>query len=297
MTHNLLRKKLKQNNKEKLRQVFLPNLLNMKKNTLILCAILSVIGLGLAIPFDLSFSQTIYDQSNFLGLFGEAFGELPGILVGVFGCAALLLTYKKDSKYSKISSFIFGSIFLVLLSIMAAFLPSHYIEMPTVVVVIVALVYAALALFIVKKTPESKYPLLRRLAWVAVLTLLTETLMINLVKFGWSRIRFRDLVDNTELFTAWFIPNGFSWNTDHMSFPSGHVGNASVILFITLLPSVYLKLSKYQNALLMGSFVWIVLIAISRIIMGAHFISDTIVGMWVTIISLIVYQKRFKIEQ
>ena len=207
------------------------------------------------------------------------------------------MTYKKNSKFYKISSYLFGGVFLILLSYMSAFLPSHYINMPSWLTIVIAVIYLVLAVILVKKIPESHYPKLRKLAWIAVLTLLTETLLINLVKFGWSRVRYRDLLESTEAFSTWFIPHGFSGNSEFTSFPSGHVANASVILFITLLPSVYLKLSKYKNALTIISFVWIGLIMISRIMMGAHFLSDTIVGMWFTITSFMVYQKLFKFEK
>lgn len=269
----------------------------MKKKSLLIILTLSVIGLILAIPFDLSISQFLFNQNNLLGRFGEAVGEVPGILVGVFGCAALILTYKKNSKFSKISSFIFGSLFLVLLSFMAASLPTHYIESPSWVTYLFTLIYLVGAIYLVKKTPETSYPTLRKYAWVAVLTLLTETIVVNLIKFGWSRVRYRDLVESTSAFSAWFIPNGFTGNTDHMSFPSGHVANAAVILFITLLPNVYLNLQKYRKLLVIFSFIWIALIMVSRIIMGAHFLSDTIVGMWVTILSILLYQNVFKIEK
>jgi len=269
----------------------------MKKNILIPLSVLSIIGLILAIPFDLPISQFLYDQSNLLGRFGEAVGEVPGVLVGVFGCAALLFTYKRNSKFSKISSYIFGGLFLVLLSFMAAGLPTHYIEMPSWVTYVFTIIYIFGAVYIVKKTPEALYPKLRKLAWIAVLTFITETIAINLIKFGWSRVRFRDLLESTEAFSAWFIPRGFTGNTEYTSFPSGHVANASVILFITLLPSVYQKLRKYQNWFYVISFVWIGLIMVSRIIMGAHFLSDTIVGLWVTVVILQLFQIVFKLKK
>ena len=57
----------------------------MKKNTLFVVGGVSILGMILATLFDLSISQFLFDQSNLLGRFGEAFGEVPGILVGVFG--------------------------------------------------------------------------------------------------------------------------------------------------------------------------------------------------------------------
>ncbi len=259
--------------------------------------VITLIGLVIASLFDLKISQLIFNDKSTLGLIGEAIGEVPGILIGVFGCAALILTYKRKSLYSKISSFLFGGIFLVLLSYMAAFLPVHYFHLPSWLTYITALIYLILVIIVMKNTPKDKYSLLRKLAWVAVLTFLTETIMINLIKFGWSRVRYRDLLESTEAFSAWFIPHGFTGNTEHTSFPSGHVANASVILFITLLPNIYTKLDKYKKILSYFCYVWIGLIMVSRIMMGAHFLSDTIVGMWVTVLILLIYVKVFKIEK
>jgi len=267
------------------------------QNKKILLIVGTIIGLGLAIPFDLLISQSIFYTSNILGLLGEAFGEVPGILIGAFGCAALIFTFKKKSNYSKYSSIIFGSIFLILLSYMAAILPAHYLGLPTWSTYLLAIIYLIIVVYIVKKTPDTSYPYLRRIAWIAVLTLLSETILVNLIKFGWSRVRYRDLLESTSAFTAWFIPNGFTGNTEFTSFPSGHVANASMILFITLLPNVYPRLHKYKTLLLSSSIIWIVLIMVSRIIMGAHFLSDTIIGFWITFFCLIVYQSVFKIKK
>lgn len=258
--------------------------------------VISIIGLVFATLFDLQISQFIFNDKSTLGLIGEAIGEVPAMLIGVFGCASLIITYKKNSLFSKISSYFFGGIFLILLSYMAAFLPIHYFNLPSWFAYLTAIIYLVLTIIVVKKIPYEKHSLLRKLAWIAVLTLLTETIMINLIKFGWSRVRYRDMLESTKAFSAWYIPHGFTGNIEHTSFPSGHVANASVILFITLLPSVYTNLNKVKKLLSYFSYIWIGLIMVSRIMMGAHFLSDTIVGMWVTILILLIYLKVFKIE-
>ena len=179
---------------------------------------------------------------------------------------------------------------------MAAVLPIHYFHLPSWFAYLTALTYLVIAIILVKKIPQEKHSLLRKFAWIAVLTLLTETIMINLIKFGWSRVRYRDMLESTKAFSAWYIPHGFTGNTEHTSFPSGHVANASVMLFITLLPNIYIKFDKYKKLLSYSCYIWIGLIMVSRIMMGAHFLSDTIVGMWVTILILMMYVKVFKIE-
>ena len=59
--------------------------------------VISIIGLVFATLFDLQISQSIFNDKSFLGLIGEAIGEVPAMLIGVFGCVSLIITYKKNS--------------------------------------------------------------------------------------------------------------------------------------------------------------------------------------------------------
>lgn len=70
------------------------------------------------------------------------------------------------------------------------------------------------------------------------------------------------------------------------SFPSGHTANAATMLLLGLIPLLQPKLKKYKNWLLAFGFTWAAVVAFTRIIMGAHYLTDTVVGFTVSIVCI-----------
>ena len=62
------------------------------------------------------------------------------------------------------------------------------------------------------------------------------------------------------------------------SFPSGHTANASCLMLLSLLPKICPKLTGRQTLLFSIGFLWALLVAFSRITVGAHFLTDTAAG-------------------
>ena len=62
------------------------------------------------------------------------------------------------------------------------------------------------------------------------------------------------------------------------SFPSGHTANASALMLLSLLPCIRPALAKKRGLLFGIGFGWTCLVALSRVIMGAHYLTDTAVG-------------------
>ena len=250
----------------------------MSKKEIIIIGSLALIGLVLATQYDLQISQTLFDQSNWIGHFGEAFGEFPGLMVGTLSSAVLILTRNKQSNRSNIGSILFGGLFFVGLSLVAGSIPFVYLNYPWWYGLFIAPFLIGGSAFLLHKIPPSLYPQLRKIAWIGILTLLTTIVTINVVKLSWSRVRFKDMIDSFSTFTPWFQSNWFTGNTNLTSFPSGHVATASVIMVITLLPYTIPSLKKQAPLLKAVSYGWIIMVMVSRIIIGAHFLSDTIVG-------------------
>ena len=99
--------------------------------------------------------------------------------------------------------------------------------------------------------------------------------IINLMKTVWGRVRFRDLTDGYEAFTAWYVING---DTGAHSFPSGHTGSAGVTYFLMYLPFVSEKWQKRRYLCFAAAFLYTSVVAATRLIMGAHYLSDVTVG-------------------
>ena len=56
------------------------------------------------------------------------------------------------------------------------------------------------------------------------------------------------------------------------SFPSGHSANSSILILLTLLPVIRPSLARRQTVLFCTGFGWALAVAVSRIVMGAHYL-------------------------
>jgi membrane-associated phospholipid phosphatase len=266
-----------------------------KKETLIVLG--SALGLLiLAIPFDFQLSALIYNQSNLFGRTFEAIGEFPAMAVAMFSSAALIFTRNRKKPLSNIGSLILGGLFLGLSALMGGVLPFNYLELSLIPGFVLAVVYVVIAVLLVKKIPIQAYPQLRRAAWIGLLTFIVSMIVVNLIKMGWGRMRFRAMEGSTVGFSPWYLPQGFNSNEEFKSFPSGHVANAALILFITLLPSFIPAWEKHKAKLKFVAYGWVILVALSRIVMGAHFLSDVTVGFLVTLLVFLLFSKLFKVK-
>lgn len=128
-----------------------------------------------------------------------------------------------------------------------------------------------------------------RIACFLLVFSIGQILLVNLLKLIWSRPRYYFLIsDDRADFQPWY-----QWNADlknsiltasnvdpdfFKSFPSAHTSSASCIFSLLLLKS-RLKEKRLYPAILLVIICWIGLAALSRIILGAHFLSDVSAGM------------------
>ncbi len=250
----------------------------MTKKQVIWTSCIAIVLLILAIPFDLEISMAVYDPKSLFGIIFETIGELPAFFIAIVSCAALILTSLKKPMWTKISQlFVFG-LLLVFCSLLAGILPFNYLELPLWPGMILGIVYVILAFWLVGKIPLHRYSELRRAAIIGLSTFLFALIAVDLIKIGWGRMRFRDINGSVSGFFTWYIPHGWTFDNELMSFPSGHAANAAVTIVITLVPTILPKLKKYSRSLFAGAICWIVLVMISRVIIGAHFMSDVVAG-------------------
>ena len=62
------------------------------------------------------------------------------------------------------------------------------------------------------------------------------------------------------------------------SFPSGHTSAAGLSIALVLLPDLFEKLKKYKVWFYVAPITYTLLVALSRIIVKAHFLSDVLAG-------------------
>lgn len=244
---------------------------------------------------DLQISNAIYNSNSSFGMIFEAIGEFPAAVIATFCTVSLMLT-RNEEKSVKYNLRTGGYIILLLLfALMAAMLPVKYFNGPTVLITIIATLYIVISYIIAKKYSSTNREELRNAAIVGVLTFVFVVITFNLVKMGWGRERYRHMIatGSFEGFSLWFIPQKLTTDNEFMSFPSGHSANAAIMIWITLIPTFITSLREKKNWFIGFSLLWILVVPISRIMVGAHFASDVTMGVTITLIIFAILESRY----
>ena len=106
------------------------------------------------------------------------------------------------------------------------------------------------------------------------------------MKMLWGRMRYRDMLSagTTEGFTPWYVVNIGNGEEAYKSFPSGHTSSAANIFILAALCDVFPRLNNFRARAVIntGCFIFTVLVAVSRIVNCAHFLSDVLAGGYIT---------------
>lgn len=138
---------------------------------------------------------------------------------------------------------------------------------------------------------------LAALAWAGIAVMAVQVLSVEAMKYLWGRVRFRNLLaeGSYEAFTPWFVLNGINGNK---SFPSGHTAGAAMSFLAMLLPYVSKKAYAHRQLCFYIPFAYTCVVAVTRLVMGAHYLSDVAaggaVGMLAVVIALAALDKRAK---
>lgn len=145
------------------------------------------------------------------------------------------------------------------------------------------------------KIPEQMKKPIAALAIAGIAVMAAQLLAVEGMKYLWGRVRFRDLLaaGSYDAFTPWYIINGINGNK---SFPSGHTGGAAMSFLAMLLPYVSQKAYKHRQLCFYLPFFYTCTVAVTRLIMGAHYLSDVAmggaVGMLTVVIAMAVLDKK-----
>ena len=272
-----------------------------KKWTIVLLGVFVVL-MGIFTFTDLQISQTLFNIQSPLGQFFEAFGEFPNVAFGALGFGILLFNHKSKKALGVIIG-IWCCIMFALNSFLSGYMPMHYLmDGFSPWIVVIAAVMLAVGLWsglAVKKLEPQRRESFRRVAMVAIWHGYAATAIIQVLKQIWGRVRFRELMAPFADFTSWFLPQfgRFSMYKDPTSFPSGHTAGSAVVFVIILFPLLFPALRNKKPMLIAIASVWVVLVALSRIIMGAHFASDVTMGAALSLVAFAVICRIIKIKE
>ena len=247
--------------------------------------------------WDLPISKFLYPgrESSF-GQFFAAFGELPAFLA-MTSAGVLLFVNRGRLRRSWNVLFIAASAVLVLggivLSIHEA--TDNVPAMPLWVAALVTVFAAAICAFLLLLATEGcqTKTLLRFILALAFISIGTMFL-INVIKVPWGRPRMRLILatGNESYFQPWWklggnlksrlIAEGVAAD-EFRSFPSGHTACAACAMLAILLPTVCKRLRGKERLCLALGAVWTAVVALSRLIMGAHFLTDVTAATAITL--------------
>lgn len=244
--------------------------------------------------YDLNISIALYDKESIFAKVFETIAEVPFNFLALTSFTMLFLTRKKVKTFLNIFLMIIYIIGMFTYGFLIVFFVLNYLKIKN------AWIYGlSFAIPLVVITYFSLLPLskreggnLKRIAIIAVLTILIEQAIVNVLKYTWGRPRMRDLINPQSDFRPWYLPNCFKKGD---SFPSGHSANASCIIAFTLLPVTFSKKNKKLKVIITSilCYIWIITVKISRIIQGAHFASDVLTGSTITLITF--YFLKYKL--
>lgn len=263
---------------------------NIKKLVFFTAAVAFILGILAVGNLDYTISKALIDRTSLFGEVFNLFGELPASLGLLIGTAILFGTRRKDVKWRSVLSGIIGLVFMAMFAYLASFGTLRYLYefsetgMPgsiKALSLVIALLLVVVAIVGVNKIGEERLIRFRTHAMVLIALVVTEMILVNVLKIIWARPRMRS-IESIEQFKYWYQINGPMNSEEFKSFPSGHTANGFVMLAYTMFIAAANK--RWTTWAIAGATVWGVMVALSRVIMGAHFLSDVVVGGYVTIL-------------
>ena len=262
----------------------------MIKNNILTVALLSI-WIILSVFFgiyDLEISKHIVNQNSVWAKFLENYGMLPGLLVILSGIYIYYSAIKtKTDVWSTVKKVVFflvssGLIFHLFDIVFENVASDHFVTYLIVAVVINVLIFIIIhKIQRVKSETAIKYSKV-----VVAVALFGYVICIQGVKYFWGRVRFRELDSAFSQFTPWYLPQGI---TGSDSFPSGHAAMGWMLLPLLILITDKNLWAKYLGITII--FMWAVVLASSRVVIGAHYASDVLFGSFFIITTFLIFNK------
>ena len=271
---------------------------------LIIAFCVAIIGIILGSFFDLQISTAIASPTNGFALIVAAIGPTIGFAaVAVMGGGFIALALK--GQYPIGLKFLFWVLAAACLGVAIYYPGGEYFgvngfygaapEWLGYLIVILPEGAAMLGGYFLFRKIENKN------MWIVFciivgLLLIALLAVIPTLKDNMHRPRYRILVAyDTIKYHNWWEPckdykeimaaNNIASSDHFKSYPSGHTGEASILLVAaTFFPLASKKLEKYQMPLFLGGAAIVLLVAFARILAAAHFLSDVSTGAIVTIL-------------
>lgn len=239
---------------------------------------------------DYPISLALYHPDNPLARLLAGFGEYPAAL-GLSAAGTMLLSARnREKRLAGVLQATAGCLSILFGGVMAAVLPTGYLDIPVWLAVLIGICCTGLTAWgVLLLCRGADRGIVLRAAGAFLLVIFADILVVNLIKIPWGRARMRLVAsDARACFMPWWQPGTELRDTlvaagvaaeEFKSFPSGHSANSSCLMLLALLPLLRPQWERRQTALFCAGFGWALVVAVSRIVMGAHYLSDTAVGL------------------
>ena len=269
------------------------------KRALLAAALILLVMLAVGSFADYPISLALYHPDNPFGKLLAGFGEYPAALGFSAAGAMLLSAHNRQRRLAGMLQMIAGCWFILSGGAMAAALPTGYLDIPVWLAALTGVGCTGLTVWgILLLCRGADRNTVLRVAAVFLLVIFADILVVNLIKIPWGRARMRLVAsDARAYFMPWWQPGTELRDTlvaagiaaeEFKSFPSGHSANSSSLMLLSLLPMLRPQWNCRKTALFCAGFGWALAVAVSRIVMGAHYLSDTAVGLAVGLAALVI---------
>lgn len=267
-----------------------------KNNILIGLLIYAIISLIIGSFFDLQISKALYLRGNIIPNTFKFLGEFPMIIILATACFALIRNLK-EKKYLPLK--ILMLIVAVGFSFGSSLTTLKYFGYKNILVSLFIFVFYLSVAFVLSSDIkiESRKKLINYCLF-AISSIVIIFLAFTILKEIFGRTRFFAMHINMDYsrFTNWWVITGNGGNDIYKSFPSGHSGAAAASLVLIFIPELFKEnrfISKRKNLFILFPIIWTILVQWSRILDGAHYLSDVSFSLILSICVIFIMKKVF----
>lgn len=289
------------------------------RNYIIMLAIL-ILLIAVGSFCDLKISQGVFSITNPIAVGFASFGTFPGSIV--FGIMGMLIIkgFAKKNKFLLLLGIVLFILFQGLGILFSYHMSDEYwFNVPSFVKLLIcaALIIGAEIPFIsiIKGADEKK---ITKYFFFLFIVAIFGWFFPSFIKDIWARPRYRFLVGvdssglvigiktGLENFRNWFnidpsVRDSFVLlgidKGEFTSFPSGHVANTACVLALAAIGYINPKYEDKANKILWILFIYCLLLGFTRIVMGAHFLSDVAFGLLIDVLFIFLMETIFRIRK
>lgn len=244
---------------------------------------------------DLSVSMALVDYTSQWAQAVSSYGEVPGYFLISISLTLFLREFWLNSKWKKNPWFWATNIFNILITylLLGDLLSEPLMEDIGEIIIILGYIIGQ---YIIIRLTKDIQCLSQQTSMVFArvtyyLALIIPLIYVQTVKLLWGRTRFRDLAMEYADFSPWFLPQGITGN---LSFPSGHTAMGWMLLPLLIL--IANKDGWRYRIITAMVLIWGLIVALGRIVIGAHYASDVLFSTGAAIITFILLYNKYYYE-